>query len=119
MANLTFVANTVSSTGTIPLDQIPQEVKDDAEEVYKVLKTNHGRMKVDFPSVGELNAYIANLKAYCEQRPEGAIRFRKSPTRNLPKTSMEFRITDLETPEEATTNGIRQAVEEVKTTTKK
>ena len=114
MANLQFIpATSVSTVSTLNLDEIPQEIRDDAEQVYQALKTNPGRMRVNFDTIAELKAYETQIKAYCALRPGGKIRFRKSPTRELPKTSMDFRITDVTEGEEAT-EGIREAVEAVK-----
>lgn len=116
MATLTFIPN-AQSKGTasagMSLDDIPQEIRTDVEEVYTALKTNPGRMRVNFDTIAELNQYIAQVTAYCNLRPEGKLRFRKSPTRNLPATTMDFRITDVP-PDEAVTDGIRQDVEAVK-----
>ena len=116
MANLTFIPNTSKSgTPALSLEEIPQEVRNDVEEVYTALKTNPGRMRVQFDSLAELNTYIAQVTAYCALRPAGAIRFRKSPSRGLAKTTMDFRITDVQTDAEKTTEEIRENVEEVKT----
>ena len=112
MANLTFIPNAVSKADTgLTLEDIPQDVRDDCEEVYAALKTNPGRMRVAFDTLAELNTYIAQATAYCRLRPAGPIRFRKSPTRKLPATTMDFRITDLQTENEEVTEGIRNATE--------
>lgn len=121
MATLTFIPNAVNKNGTggmsLGLDDISDEVKKDVEEVYKALKTNPGRVRVQFDSIAELNSYIAQMKAYCEQRPGGAIRFRKSPARDLPATAMDFRITDIPK-EELQTQEIRNSVQDVKNSIK-
>lgn len=120
MATLVFIPNTTKSAAVsqLTLEDIPQEVRENVEEVYETLKTNPGRIRVEFPSLGELNAYVAQVTAYCALRPGGAIRFRKSPTRKLPATTMDFRITDLQTENEETTAGINDAVENVKSAAK-
>jgi hypothetical protein len=119
MANLTFIPNAVSksSTGTIALDDISDEVKKDVEEVYEALKTNPGRMRVNFDTVQQLNQYVAQVKEYCRQRPQGAIHFRKSPSRGLPATTMDFRIVDVPVNEEITQD-IRTGVDAVKAAAK-
>jgi len=127
MANLTFVPDS-GKTGTtrLTLDQISDEVKTDVEEVYKALKANPGRMRVSFPSVGELNAYEAQMKAYCELRPSGPLAYRKSPSRKLSPTNpnglkdteMEFRISDVPAAN-ADTVAINGAVADVKAAAKK
>ena len=126
MANLQFIPNSSKSTGAVvlPLEEIPQEVKQDAEDVYKMLKTQPGRMRVNFESLGELNTYITQITSYCDQRPTelgGPIRFRKSPARknSMPATAMEFRVTDVQTEAEQTAAEINTAVENVKTAAKK
>lgn len=122
MAQLRFIPQANPKSGsnvTLTLDDVPQEVRDDVEEVYKTLKTQPGRMAVEFDTIAELNKYVAQVKAYCDLRPAGAIRFRKSPARNLKSTQMEFRITDLLTENEEITEGIREATENVKTAAKK
>lgn len=82
--------------GTLDIDEIPQEVKDEVEEIYAGLKANPaGRMRIEFDTVGELVLYANQVQSYCSQRPTGAIRFRRSPTKNLPDTAMDFRISDL------------------------
>jgi hypothetical protein len=123
MANLKFVPNNTSKSAAsdlLTLEEIPDEVKSDAEEVYTMLKTNVGRMRVDFDTINELNKYESEIKAYCNLRPAGALYYRRSPARGLPKTSMEFRISDLKPKEDrdATTEAIRNGVDEVKTAAK-
>jgi hypothetical protein len=120
VANLTFVPSTTGSSvnPTLTLDEIPQDVRDEVEQVYKILKDNIGRMHVEFESDGELKKYITYVTTYCKIRPAGELRFRKSPKRNAKPGEMEFRITDLETPNEKTTEEIRETVEKVKATAK-
>ena len=124
MANLVFIANAVSSTPrSLTLDDIPDEVKNDAEEAYKVLKAQNGRLRATFPTVADLNTYVKQMKAYCELREvdgkAAPISFRRSPTKGLKDTEMDFRVTDVKTPNEQKTEEIREAVEAVKTAAKK
>jgi len=94
----------------VNIDDIPQNVKDEVEEIYAALKANpNGRMRAEFDNTAELRVYVAQVTSYCEQRPAGAIRFRKSPIKKLPDHIMEFRITDLKTPNEEITEDIRTA----------
>lgn len=121
MANLTFIPNVQSKTSAgagLNLEDIPEEVRKDVEEVYAALKTSPGRMRVSFETLADLNLYVTQVTAYCNLRPAGKIRFRKSPTRNLPATTMDFRITDVPA-DEAVTEGIRESVEAVKTAARK
>lgn len=95
--NLTFIANATGSSGPalISLNEIPQEVKDEVEEIYKALKENvDGRMRVEFDNKAECERYMKQVISYCTQRPNGKLRFRKSPTRGLQPNVMDFRITD-------------------------
>jgi hypothetical protein len=103
--------STPGSAPTLPLNAIPQEVKDEVEEIYEALKTNPGRMRVEFDTANELAAYALQISSYCAQRPAGAIRYRKSPTKGLPPTVLDFRITDLKTENEEITETIREATE--------
>lgn len=118
MARLEFsfvpTATAANGTPTLTLEDIPQDVRDDIEEVYAYLKTNPaGRMRTPkFASKQEALAWQAMAVAYCKVRPAGEIRFRKSPTKGLPDTVFDFRVTDL-LPDNGT-DGINEAVEAVK-----
>src|SRR6266498_2676110 len=77
---LQFIANTTGPQDNIPLDSIPQEVKDEVEQVYGNLKAHPGgRIRATFDNRAELLQYVAQATSYCNQRPSGAIRFRRSP----------------------------------------
>ncbi len=105
---LQFIANTTGPQDSIPLDSIPQEVKDEVEQVYENLKAHpSGRIRATFDNRAELLQYVAQATSYCNQRPSGAIRFRRSPTKNLTDNIMDFRISDL--PPDNDTEGIREA----------
>lgn len=95
---LTFISGTKTTTSThVPLTEIPADVIKDVEDAYRQLKANPGgRVRVVFPDINELNTYISQVVSYCAQRPEGAIRYRKSPTRGITKNIADFRIVDLE-----------------------
>ncbi len=105
---LQFIANITGPQDSIPLDSIPQEVKDEVEQVYENLKTHPGgRIRATFDNRAELLQYVAQATSYCNQRPGGAIRFRRSPTKNLTDNIMDFRISDL--PPDNGTEDIREA----------
>lgn len=118
--NLTFIPVTsgLKTTTAVPLDQIPDDIKAQVEEVYEALKTNAGRMYVKFNTDQELNTYIAQVKSYCGLRPAGTIHFRKSPTRNQPKNEMHFRITDVPEQNAKDNAEINTAVDNVKAAAK-
>lgn len=97
----TFIPTATASGGTayLALENIPQEIQDEVEATYAGLKENpNGRMRVAFDTAEELAEFVNQVISYCAQRPAGAIRFRKSPTRGLPATMMDYRISDLKEP---------------------
>lgn len=117
--DFTFITTATNAAGvSLGLDDIPQDVKDDVEEVYAYLKANPtGRMRTPaFASKTEMLTWVALVQAYCAVRPAGVLRFRKSPTRNLPENVMDFRITD-PLPDNGA-EGIAAAVEAVKAAAK-
>lgn len=125
MANLVFIAHATSNSTpvSLTLDDIPDEVKKDAEEAYSVLQKANGRLRATFPTVADLNTYVKQMKAYCALRvvdgKPAPIDMRRSPTKNLKPTEMDFRVTDLKTENEKKTEEIREATEAVKTAAKK
>lgn len=83
----------------LPLSAIPADVIAEVEEVYTALKANpNGRMRAEFDTKAELGAYMTQVSSYCRQRTidgiDAPLRFRKSPTKNLPETTMDYRISD-------------------------
>lgn len=106
----TFVASaSPSAPKSLTLADVPQEVRDACEESYEALKTNpNGRLRAEFDSKQELLQFCTLAATYCENRPAGRIRFRKSPTRNLPDNAMEFRISDPLTASDEATADIRE-----------
>lgn len=117
VGDITFVPSTSNGLGgLLPLDQIPDDIKAEVEEIYAGLKTNpNGRMRVEFDTKGELAQYVLQVTSYCKQRTDpqtGEVveyRFRKSPTKGLKDTQMDFRVTDPKTDEEETTENTPQA----------
>lgn len=123
----------------LPESMIPIEVRREVEEVYAALKVNIGRMRVEYDTADELKEFKRQVQSYCATRPKtvdevraqfaevdwaklemepfdvntittaGPIRFRQSPSKSLPDTAMDFRITDLETDNEAKTRKVREA----------
>lgn len=113
---LSFVPKSSPSSSTAPvaLDDIPQDIKDQVEEVYTVLKTNEGNMHVEFPTKMEMLAYERLVKSYCELRPAGPIHYRRSPVRNQPEGHANFRITDVPTKNAEVAKDINDGVKAVK-----
>jgi hypothetical protein len=98
---MTFVPST-SGTGHVPLESIPEDVKADVEEAYGVLRENEGRIHVVFDTETEANLWARQAASYAAQRPNGALKFRRSPTKGLPKNEIDFRVyADLEANGEA------------------
>lgn len=95
--NFVYVPNqTTTASSGLTVEEIPQDVRDDVEQVYAALKANpNGRMRVEFADKTEALRWIAVATAYCKIRPAGAIRFRRSPTRGLAENVVDFRITDI------------------------
>jgi len=113
--NFTYVPNQqTSAASTLAVDEIPEDVRNDCEAVYAALKQNpNGRMRVEFADKAEALRWIAVASAYCKIRPAGAVRFRRSPTRDLPENVIDFRITDI--PKNGTEE-IREAAAALNTT---
>lgn len=98
-----FVPDTTGPQRT-PLDEIPNNVKKYVEDVYAKQRKTPGRERASYDTEAELNAEWKQMVDYAAQRPQGVLRVRRSPTRNLPATTMEFRVTaDVEA------NGARNA----------
>lgn len=96
MPTLQFIPSTTAG-GIIPMDDIPQSVRDEMEEAYKVLSNSDGRLRATFESEADAKVYARQAASYCKQRPSGVLRFRISPTKGLPKNVFDFRVTaDLE-----------------------
>lgn len=89
---LTFVP-TVSGVGLIPMEEIPQDVRDEMEEAYASLSKAEGRIRAEFDNEEEANVYCRQAASYCTQRADGALKFRRSPTKGLPKNVVDFRVT--------------------------
>jgi hypothetical protein len=98
IGDIQFVPDSDNTTHLLPLDAIPQDIRDEVEEAYAALKQTPGRLRVQFTDKSELTLFVKQVTSYCAQRPAeigGPIRFRKSPTRGLPDTMMDHRITDV------------------------
>lgn len=111
-----YVPNATPTKFDIPVDEIPEDVKAECEEAYKNLKENPGgRFRAEFDEVKEVAIFVGQATAYCNQRTVNGvaapIRFRKSPTKkgSLKDTQLDYRVTDLLTPAEKTTEEIRDA----------
>lgn len=96
-----FVPNTsTSGASLVPIDDIPTDVITDIEAIYDNLKVADGRFRAEFDNEVEALQFVRYATSYCAQRPAGAIRFRRSPTKGLQKNVIEFRVTDLKIAED-------------------
>lgn len=117
---LVFVPSAApSGVPQLKMEDIPQDVRDECEEVYAALKANPaGRIHATFDTPDELNQFVTQVNSYCALRmvdgKPAPIRFRRSPTKNMPKNEMDFKITDLVTKSEQETQDIRDGVDAVK-----
>lgn len=111
-----YVPNKAPTKFDIDLDQIPEDVKAEMEDAYRNLKENPGgRFRAEFDKPEEIAVFVGQATAYCEQRTVNGvaapIRFRKSPTKkgSLTPTQLDYRVTDLLTDNEKTTEEVRDA----------
>lgn len=88
---LTFVPNLSSGT-LIPMDEIPDDVKEEMEEAYTQLSGRDGRIRAEFDTEDEATLYCRQAASYCTQREAGVLKFRRSPTKNLPKNVVDFTV---------------------------
>lgn len=86
-----------SATAQSTID-ITDEVKKDVEAAYAQLTANPGtELHLAFKDEEERVTWSRQARAYCQSRPEGALRFRQLPSKNLPDNEMRLQITaDLE-----------------------
>lgn len=88
----TFIPDTTGPT-FVPLDAIPQDVKDLVEEMLKATENGGGRTRLAYDSDDELAKDFKLMASYAAQRKAGILRIRKSPTRDLPENTMDVRVT--------------------------
>ena len=88
----TFIPSNVAGA-LVPLEQIPADVVDDIEEAYKLLSQTDGRIRVEFDTKEEKAQFSQYAASYCAQRPDGKLKFRWSPSKGLPETAGDFRVT--------------------------
>lgn len=92
----------VDTTGpqVTPLEDIPADVIEFVETTYAKQRKTPGRERVEYDTLDELKKDYKLMVDYCAQRPAnkgGILAIRRSPTRGIPETVMDVRITaDLE-----------------------
>lgn len=123
---LTLMAASGTGKAQMGLDTIPDEVKAEVENIYVMLLTNpKQRIRATFDTDAEMKLYWAQVQSYCTLRedvdpPEkapagwvsGELRARKSPARDIPELTMDFRVTN--PLDQSDTEAINAAVEAVK-----
>lgn len=88
---LAFVPN-ISGSALLPMADIPQDVRDEMEETYTQLQGHDGRIRAEFDTEEEANIYCKQAASYCAQRDGGVLKFRRSPTKGLPKNVVDFTV---------------------------
>lgn len=121
--DLAFVPTVkAAAKGATPIEQIPQELIEQVEQVYKLLQTNEGNFHAEFANKAELAQWEELVKSYCAQRmadgKPAPITYRRSPVRGQQDGHVNFRITDLAQKNEADSQAINDAAEKVTRTRK-
>jgi hypothetical protein len=89
-------STSASALGSLSLEDIQQDVREDVEEAYAYLSDKPTqRLRAAFADKTAAAVWLAQANVYCRVRPAGEIRIRKSPTRNLPDGTIDFRVADL------------------------
>lgn len=78
--------------------EVTPEVAKEVEALYAQLLKNPGHeAHIAFKDEEERLSWTRQARAYCTSRPNGALRFRQLPSKNLPDNEGRFQITnDLE-----------------------
>jgi nuclear transport factor 2 (NTF2) superfamily protein len=79
----TFVPSTTAGQ-VVPLDEIPEDVKTNVTEAWAALKGNEGRIRATFANKDEADVWYRFAASYAAQFPEGALKMRRSPTKDKP-----------------------------------
>lgn len=86
-----------NTAGFISLEDIPNETKKDFEDSYGVMREKgfRGRLSVEFDTKAEAEQWTKEMASYAKQREnngDGALNFRRSPTKGKADTVVDFRI---------------------------
>lgn len=78
--------------------EVSAEVAKEVEALYAQLLKNPGHeAHIAFKDEDERLSWTRQARQYCTTRPNGALRFRQLPSKNLPENEGRFQITaDLE-----------------------
>jgi hypothetical protein len=88
---LAFVPN-VSGSALLPLADIPEDVMQEIDDAYENLRGHDGRIRATFDSKEEADIYCKQAASYAAQRPAGALKFRRSPTKGLAENVVDFTV---------------------------
>ena len=80
----TFIADTKGAQ-LIPLDEIPQDVKDLVNEMLEAQSKGSGRTRLEYDTEDELATEFRQMVSYAGQRPEGILKIRKRSRRCQPR----------------------------------
>lgn len=97
----------LTGPGIVPLSEIPEDIVSDIEEAYAALANSNGRIRAEFDTKEEADLFCRYAASYVAQRPEGALKFRRSPTRELKK--FEGKVVDFTVKADVEENGKRRA----------
>lgn len=87
----TFVAS-ATSAGRTPLDQIPDDVKQEVLAALDQISKSDGRIRTEFDTEDEANLFMKQAADFAAQH-KPALKVRRSPTRNLPANVVDWRVT--------------------------
>jgi hypothetical protein len=100
MARKSVAIVDVHGVQLIPLESIPQDVKDFVEEVWKRQQATPGRERITYDTDAERDTEFRQFASYVAQRPAklgGVLTVRRSPSKDLPPHTMDVRFAaDLE-----------------------
>lgn len=87
----------IDTTGKelIPLDAIPEDVKQYVEEVWAKQRKSPSRERATYDNDTERDTEFKQIVSYVAQRPKnlgGVLAVRRSPSKDLPAHSMDLRF---------------------------
>lgn len=86
-----------SATAAPTIDIKPETIAEVEAAYAELLKNPGSELHLAFEDEDERLSWSRQARAYCMTRPEGALRFRQLPSKNLPVNEMRVQITaDLE-----------------------
>jgi hypothetical protein len=87
----------------IAMVEVPADVAEELEGAYQVLREKGGEIKVEFPTVEELNTFTSQARYWADSHTP-TLKFRQLPSKKLPDNVIRFRISlDTESKDEKAT----------------